>query len=360
MHRKRSFVLAFAIFMALSPVVTYADPLRDELKNNQQQLNQVQDKREAIEAQLQTMDEQIIKTMEEIKQHKEEAKQIENETKDTETKIVKAQEDVTKQQELMNERLREIYKHGQTTYLSVVLEAKGFGDLISRIEAINKMANYDKKIMADLKDKQGVLEKHKNELAAQKAQILQLQKDSENKLQQIKDSQVAQTKLNEELKAQEKIFAAKVKQSQALVDAAEAQIRNIRSQVPKYDPSRGAVDFSANAVVAYASNFLGTPYVYGGSTPDPGFDCSGFVKYVYAHFGVNLPRTTDSQIYAGYEVSRADIQPGDLILFGTKGDPRHVGMYVGNNCYIHSPQTGDVVKVSALTRTDILAIRRVK
>ncbi len=106
-------------------------------------------------------------------------------------------------------------------------------------------------------------------------------------------------------------------------------------------------------VVEYAKNFIGVPYVYGGSTPQ-GFDCSGFVKYVYANFGISLPRTSYSQMNSGYAVSLADMQPGDVLVFRGGG---HVGIYVGDNAYIHAPQTGRSVSIDPLNRS-VIAVRR--
>ncbi|AGX43948.1 XkdQ/YqbQ family protein [Clostridium saccharobutylicum] len=93
-----------------------------------------------------------------------------------------------------------------------------------------------------------------------------------------------------------------------------------------------------NAIVEYAKTFIGTPYVWGGTTPD-GFDCSGFVQYVFNHFGYNLPRTTYEQIDCGSSVSQDELQPGDLVFPGTG----HVQIYVGNGQVIHSPHTGESV-----------------
>ena len=104
--------------------------------------------------------------------------------------------------------------------------------------------------------------------------------------------------------------------------------------------------------------FLGTPYEWGAEGPNT-FDCSGFVQYVYAHFGVSTGRTTYDQIERGEYVSRENLQPGDLVFFGS-GSPHHVGIYVGNDSYIHAPHTGDVVKISPLTRSDYLSARRVR
>jgi cell wall-associated NlpC family hydrolase len=97
-------------------------------------------------------------------------------------------------------------------------------------------------------------------------------------------------------------------------------------------------------VVAYARRFLGVRYVYGGTTPH-GFDCSGFVRYVYAHFGVTLPHSSYGQFADGRRVSRSSLRPGDLVFFDSVG---HVGIYVGNGRFIHAPHTGTRVSVTSL------------
>ena len=100
---------------------------------------------------------------------------------------------------------------------------------------------------------------------------------------------------------------------------------------------------SGSAVVNYAMNFKGYKYVYGASGPNA-FDCSGFTKYGYGHFGVDLPRTSSAQRSAGKAVSRKNLQPGDLLCF-----PGHVGIYIGNNKFIHAANRRDGVKVSSLS-----------
>jgi len=102
-------------------------------------------------------------------------------------------------------------------------------------------------------------------------------------------------------------------------------------------------------VVQIAEQFLGTPYVYGGSTP-AGFDCSGFTSYVFKQLGYNLYRSSYQQINNGIPVSKSELLPGDLLLFKRQGASRihHVGIYVGNGMMIHSPQTGDVVKYTSI------------
>ncbi len=104
------------------------------------------------------------------------------------------------------------------------------------------------------------------------------------------------------------------------------------------------------AVVDLASQFLGVPYVYGGSSPS-GFDCSGLVQYVYKQLGYNLHRVADSQMTNGIAISREDLAPGDIVGFYSSiggSYVGHVGIYIGDGMMIHAPRTGDVVKVTSI------------
>lgn len=102
-------------------------------------------------------------------------------------------------------------------------------------------------------------------------------------------------------------------------------------------------------LLAEATSHLGTEYVWGGASPQTGLDCSGLVQYSYREaLGVELPRTSQEQWRVGEVVQFDDLHPGDLLFFETDGDVGHVAMYLGEGCYIHAPQTGDVVKVTAM------------
>lgn len=116
-------------------------------------------------------------------------------------------------------------------------------------------------------------------------------------------------------------------------------------------------------IVTDAEKYLGTPYVWGGESPQ-GFDCSGLVQYVYKQVGVELSRTTYDQYKQGTPVSKQDLEPGDLVFFkgsdGSWSSPGHVGIYAGDGKYIQAPKTGDVVKISDLdARNDYIGARRI-
>ncbi|APG67686.1 LysM peptidoglycan-binding domain-containing protein [Lactobacillus delbrueckii subsp. lactis] len=114
---------------------------------------------------------------------------------------------------------------------------------------------------------------------------------------------------------------------------------------------------SASAITSYALTFLGVPYVWGGTTPS-GFDCSGFVQYVYSHFGINLGRTTYTQQYAGTKISVASAQAGDLYFWGSYGSAYHVAIALGGGQYVMAPAPGqNVMTGSVSSYTPSFAVR---
>lgn len=121
-------------------------------------------------------------------------------------------------------------------------------------------------------------------------------------------------------------------------------------------PSNNVVSYTGTSekraeVLEYAAQFLGIPYVYGGSTPD-GFDCSGFTSYVFKNTVGSIPRVAQAQFDATTRVTMDELLPGDLVFFGSSASSiSHVGIYVGDGTFIHSPHTGDVVKYESLSGT---------
>lgn len=149
----------------------------------------------------------------------------------------------------------------------------------------------------------------------------------------------------EEEKARQAEAARKKAEEEAAARAAAAKKSSVGKTVAPTFSSNGSA--SGSSIVNTAMKYLGVPYVWGGSTPK-GFDCSGFVQYVFRQNGVSLPRTAASQKSATPSISRSNLQPGDLVFFSNGGGISHVGIYIGNGNMVHAPHTGDVVKVSSI------------
>lgn len=137
----------------------------------------------------------------------------------------------------------------------------------------------------------------------------------------------------------------------------EAQMtQEVQGNVQQTETTEVSAQPASNgqAIVDYACQFIGNPYVWGGTSLTDGADCSGFVQSVFAHFGISLPRTTYDQINAGVEVSYEQAMPGDLICYDG-----HIGIYIGNGQIVNAQNPEQGIGISPATYTTILSVRRI-
>lgn len=342
MYKKAvSAIVALAMTLTLTTSVLANPTEVTNLAQAEQNLNEIKSQIQELESKL-----LVTKTKQDETQKDIADKQAEIEKNKAE--VEEAIKKVEESQDLFNNRVRAMYKNGNDSVVNVVFEAKSFADLIDRVESIKTIAKHDKDILNELRAKKDELEVKKDKLNIEKQNLDKLEADLESQISGFESEKSKQEALVAEATSLvEKYQIDTLKEDRE----AEATVQQVIANVPDYVPSRGSASASGSAIVAYAYNFRGTPYVWGGTSPQPGFDCSGFVQYVYAHFGISLSRTTYSQVNEGYAVSRSELQPGDLVFFGSASSPYHVGIYVGGGSYIHAPQTGDVIKVSTLGST---------
>ena len=166
-----------------------------------------------------------------------------------------------------------------------------------------------------------------------------------------------------ESKAEEEARLAKEEAERKAAAAAAAAAKKKKSSSSQNTQSTGSSSSQSysspsgsdgQAVANYACQFIGNPYVYGGSSLTNGTDCSGFVMSVYAAFGIGLPHSSSGQRSAGYEVSLSEAQPGDIVCYSG-----HVGIYVGNNTIVHASTPSSGIKYSTATYRNVLSVRRI-
>ena len=385
----------------------FATP-NEEVIENQAKYDELTAKIDEITGQVYALNAEIEPLMETIENNKAEVEEIKIEVENTEKEIETTKADIEKSEEVLGKRIREFYKSGgQVNYLTLLFSAESFNDLISKIDSTTRIVNIDKELIAELEEKKANLNEKVTVLEERKAEVIKLTEESEAALAELNTKKAEQEIAIEQLNAEQEEFEKNylsvserklVAHQQSVLEtsndknelqAAIDQLTSIRdnqikSEIVKQEisdsiyygtikleeiieaeeaakaaaqqqissPNRGEItsgtasSASGNAIVSYAYNFIGTPYVYGATGPDT-FDCSGFTSYVYANAaGINITRTTYSQMGVGTPVSYDQLQPGDLV-FTYGGD--HVGIYVGGGQYIHAPQPGDSVKVSNIT-----------
>jgi peptidoglycan DL-endopeptidase CwlO len=259
----------------------------------------------------------------------------------------------------LSKRLVSLYVNGgEGTALEVLLGAESLDDLLNRLDAVERVSEQDSRVVGEVKSFRKEVQQRKTRLerartaqaqvvatrAEQRRSIAGQLAERERMLASIKDQiaelQAAEQRRQERLAAQARArFAAAQLESSGPTEATAASFATPEAVLaPPPDARYGGV-------VGIAMQYLGVPYVWGGASPS-GFDCSGFIMYVYGQVGVSLPHHAASQYGMGTPVSRDQLQAGDLVFFNGLG---HAGIYIGGDQFIHAPHTGDVVKISSLS-----------
>ncbi len=257
-------------------------------------------------------------------------------------------------QRTLAQRLVAIYTSPESqASLAVILGAHSLDDLVARIEAADSVSHQDAAIIGQVISFQRQIVRRRAFLRHTRVEQRQLVAVRAASLQSANGRLAAERRLYASVKSQ---IAQLVSQQQArqLAAAHQAQLalkpNTTFGQVggPAATVPQGSVPGGRfGQVASIAMQYLGVPYVWGGSSPS-GFDCSGLVMYVYAQVGISLPHYTVAQwdYPNAVSVPRDQLQPGDLVFFDGLG---HVGIYIGNGEFVHAPHTGAVVSIDSLS-----------
>jgi peptidoglycan DL-endopeptidase CwlO len=277
--------------------------------------------------------------------------------RDNRVDLTIAQKNLKRSQRALAARVVALYTSGESdSTLDVLVGSSSLEELVNGLEAVSRVSSQDTRVLTDVKTfrtqvkRRRAFLKHAREeqsrlvaeRAATKASIEGRLAQRQSLLSSIRSEitamRAAEQRRQAELARQAR---ARLAAPQPLVPelASVATSGQVSIGFPSAPPSR------YGGVVGIAMQYLGIPYVYGGSTP-AGFDCSGFIMYVFAQVGVSLPHNAAAQYGYGTPVDRSQLQAGDLVFFNGLG---HAGIYIGGGSFIHSPHTGDVVKISSMT-----------
>ena len=267
--------------------------------------------------------------------------------------LVIARSNFKNAQATLASRLLALYKSGDDNVLEVLLGSRSLSELLERVDTISRVSAEDTRVVSEIRSYRAEIKRREKKLAIARVQQEQVLAERAERRRQIEGQLAERQRLLASIKDQiAKIKAEEAEQQRRLQEQAQQvvdqqQSSGSTSSTPVADGASGSSPPPAThgGVAGIALSYLGVPYVWGGASPS-GFDCSGFVMYVYAQVGISLPHNAAMQYGYGSPVSRDQLEAGDLVFFDGLG---HVGIYIGGGSFVHAPHTGDVVKISSLS-----------
>jgi cell wall-associated NlpC family hydrolase len=412
-----AFALLLASFVPNGAFTVWAtaehEQIRNEAQNNlndiNDQIDDAQDASEGLDGEISAnkkkqkqLEQKISDTNDELDEVMDELDDLRSQISDKQAQIeqaaadlVVAQDDLDEEYEAMKLRIQFMYENNQQdSFWSAILESDGLVDMLTRVEYIADVYASDRKLMAQYQDSLQQVEDLNTQLANEMSDLVALQGEAESKQRALEDT-IASLKADEEelaslisnLQYQQKSYEnqlAKYEEKKAeyeqTISEQEEIIRQLEAAAARqdaatyegggsgasntlgsadyltddsYNPSP-ATDVSGADIVAYAQQFVGNPYVWGGNSLTNGADCSGFVHQIFLHFGIDSPRYSQSFKTVGQPVSYNNIQPGDVVVYDG-----HVAIYAGGGLIVEAQSTkAGITNTRSVNCHTITAIRR--
>lgn len=314
-------------------------------------------------------------------QLKSDIKDKQNEVEQANKKLEEAKEEEQKQYDAMKLRIQYLYENSTDNSIwSAILESNGLSDMLNRIEYATDLYKSDRELMTSYQNAVKKVEDWTMQLADEMDSLLALQDKYQTqqgelktlmaKLEKQKDAYAQQLA---EAQKQAQDYKKTISKQEAIIRAQEAAAARANANTydgggtgasggiasdsylkdPDCNPSQ-TTDVSGADIVAFAQQFVGNPYVWGGNSLTNGVDCSGFVHQVYAHFGISTPRYSQAFKSVGQPVSYQNIQAGDVVVY-----PGHVAIYIGNGNIVEAQSTrAGITNSRPVNCHTITAIRR--
>ncbi|MBE5881315.1 MAG: hydrolase Nlp/P60 [Lachnospiraceae bacterium] len=396
-----SFILMFEI--VVPAWATTISGVRNQRNQTQQSLNEVngeiddiQSQRDEANSELETMSGQLVDILTSIEILEEEIELKQKEINIAQKDLTEAQAVEAEQYEGMKKRIQFMYEQGNMVYMQALLGAASYSDMVNKAEYVEGIYNYDRQLLAEYVQNRETIENLKISLEQEKSQMLTSEYELEQERESLKLLVAIQRRTVEDFDAQlenarkkASAYKTQLQQQTARIKKLEEQERKKKEEEEKKkeeevqgtdtdgdgttsidvntgetegddveaeeedDDSEGASSFGQE-ICDYACQFVGNPYVFGGTSLTDGADCSGFTQSVFAHFGISIPRDSYSQRSCGVGVAYEDAQPGDIICYAG-----HVALYLGNGQIVHASTEQTGITYGYATYRTILAVRRV-
>jgi cell wall-associated NlpC family hydrolase len=378
------------------------DDVNDKIQDVEDASDDLDDEIAANKKKRKKLEQKISDTNDELDEVMAELDDLKNQISDKQTEISQAADDLVVAQDELDEeyasmklRIQFMYENNQQdSFWSAILESDGLVDMLTRVEYIADVYASDRKLMKQYQQTLQQVEDLNVKLAAEMDELMALQEESESKQRELEET-IASLESDEEelaslisdLEYQQTSYEnqlAKYEQKKAeyqnTISEQEEIIRQLEAAAAQqdaatyegggtgesntlgsaeyltddsYNPSP-STDVSGSDVVAYAQQFVGNPYVWGGNSLTNGADCSGFVHQVFKHFGIDTPRYSQSFKSSGQPVSYNNIQPGDVVVYDG-----HVAIYAGSGLIVEAQSTkAGITNTRSVNCHKITAIRR--
>ena len=400
MRRKRICIILLAVLMAWETVSMTAgatiNSIQSQKAENEKQLNSIQSKISSLESQKSSLSSEVNSLNDELTDTILNIEVLESDLADKEVQIQEAQEDYEEakateeeQYESMKLRIQYLYEADQESYIEMLLTSDSVADLMNKVDYAEELQEYDRRLLEEYKaakqaviDLQVQLEQEKSELLEMEDQLEEDKANLESMIAK-KRSEIA------DFDSQLSSARAKAQEYQKKIKEQNDQIKKLQEEAKKAaaaankgssgtsssggssssssssgssssgssssgsSSSSSSGGGSGSSIASYALQFVGNPYVWGGTSLTNGADCSGFTMSVLAHFGISVPHSSGAQASGGRAVSDSEKMPGDLVCYYG-----HVGIYIGNNQIVHASTASTGIKVSNMYYRSIRSIRR--
>ena len=400
MRKKFIVMLGIAVlwgYPALTAEASTVSGIQSNINDINAQLDRInseiaaaEDEQDLLQEAIDDLNSEIHNTMTSIGLLKDEIAQKEAEIADKQAQIeaTEAEYDAALQKEeeqraSMAAQTRMIYENGNDSYLNALLKGNGIGDILNSMDYIEKVYECNRRMLDEfIETKELVLELW-NRLETEKASLEQDRQNLEADEKELEEQKASLDVLLAQKKQESANYEAEISRLQQEAAVSKTQLQQEQRRLKELQaalaaqnkkPSTGSTgstpkpattDYTSvvnsasgtdlgKQIANYACQFVGNPYVSGGTSLTSGADCSGFTYRVYADYGYSLPRTSSQQRSAGTGVSYEEAQPGDLICY-----EGHVAIYLGNNLIVHASSTRTGIKISNAQYKPILTVRRI-